>query len=110
MPKSKEFLQTVMREPASLGTKWHVSSTLAGIDTRPFDQDQAPRLVELEAAVEDAKMADVEAEGFKGEDFMKKDVNKEVIKTEADKNEVIEPSTAGPILSSIESKYIRFTS
>jgi hypothetical protein len=100
VPKSKEFLQNVMRELASLGTKWHVSSTLASIDTQPFDPYQVPRLVELEAAVEDVKTEYVEAE-----DVMKDANMNETVNTEAIKNEVIEPSPQGPILPSIESKY-----
>lgn len=47
VPKGKEFLQTVMREMASLGTKWHLSPTHAGIDTQRFAPNLVPRLVEF---------------------------------------------------------------
>jgi hypothetical protein len=104
VPKSKEFLQNVVLELASLGTKWHVSSTLASIDTQPFDPDQVPRLVELEAVTEDVKMEDVEAEDVRKEDVMNDTNMNETIKTEAIKNEVIEPSPSGPVFPSIESK------
>jgi hypothetical protein len=87
VPKSKEVLQNLMRELASLGTKWHVSSTLASIDTQPFDPDQVPRLVELEAAVEDVKMEDVKQEDVKQEDVKQEDVKQEDVKQEDVKQE-----------------------
>lgn len=110
VPKCKKVLQNVMREFASLGTKWHVSSTLASIDTQPFNPDQVPRLVELEAVIEDVKMEDVEAEVVKKEDATKDAVTNEAVKMEAIKNEIIEPSPPGPGFLSIEGKYNSFTS
>ena len=132
VPKGKEFLQTAMRELASLGTRWHASSTVANIDTQRFDPGQVPCLVELEATIEDiklededvkmegVKMEDVETEDFKEEDVVEDTVTNQTVKTEALKKEIVEPkgikteitepSPPGPVFPSIESKYTPFAS
>ena len=84
VPKAKEFLQRVLRELAHLGTKWHMSSASAGIDTQRFDADQIPLLEELHATVEDIKFEDVT--------------------TEVVKKEVVEPSPQDLVFPSTERK------
>lgn len=109
VPQGKEFLRDVIRELASLGTKWHTSSTSASIDTQRFDPDHVPRLVEFEAVIEDGKVEDVEPEDFKKAVPMKEAVKKDSTAPEFIKTEAIEPSPQDPVLSSIESKSIHIS-
>lgn len=109
VPQGKEFLRRVLRELASLGTKWHLSSTRAGIDTQPFDPNQVPRLLELEAPIVDIKMEDSETDDVKKEavqeDVVEQEgLKEEVIEPEVIKTEAVKPSPLDTVLPSIERK------
>jgi len=109
VPQGKKFLQTVIREMASLGTKSHVTSARAGIDTQPFDPNLVPRLVESEALVEGVRRENDETDDVKNEDFVKEAVENDVVKKEAVepkviKAEAVAPSPQEPVFASIERK------
>jgi len=109
VPQGKEFLRRVLRELASLGTKWHLSSTRAGIDTQPFDPNHVPRLLELETPIVGVKMEDSETDDAKKEavqeDVAEKEILKEaVIEPEVIKTEAVKPPPQDTVLPSIECK------
>ncbi|GAB7334142.1 hypothetical protein MBLNU13_g06213t1 [Cladosporium sp. NU13] len=107
VPKGKEFLKAVTREMASLGTKSHLSSARAGIDTQPFDPYQVPFLVEFELPIEDVEREDCETGDVEKvavqEDTVEEDVvEKEAIEPKVIKTEAVEPSPQDTVLPSIE--------
>ena len=100
--QGKKHLRVVIRELASLGTKWHVSSVSANIATQRFDPSHIPRLVEFETVVEDGKVEDYEPEDSKKEIIVKEVIKKDLTAP----TEAFESSPQDPVLPSIESKSI----
>jgi hypothetical protein len=104
IPQAKVFTQRAIHDLTRLGRSWRVRSASGDIDTERFDPKEVPRLVELQATIEDVRKEDIKEEDDKIEVIKREHIKKEDVQNKVIKKEDVESSPQGPVLSSIERK------
>jgi hypothetical protein len=59
IPQAKVFTRRAIHDLTRLGRSWRVRSASGNIDIKRFDSKEVPRLVELQATIEDVRKEDI---------------------------------------------------